>query len=117
MLGVLRDNSNNQVLGYNFKSDINIWSGDETQPSTTLRGHCDAVVKLINWQNKAIVAGDMDGRLLAWNPETGEASRPKCANQKFAIGVAQMCSNSNYVFASSEDQHLNAYTVDENNQL
>lgn len=28
-----------------------------------------------------------------------------------------MASNSNFVFASSEDQYLNAYTLDENNQL
>ena len=101
MLGVLRDNANNQTIGFNNASDINIWAADETSPSVTLSGHCDGVTALINWQNKTIVCGDAGGRILTWDPETGVASRPSCTNQKFKIGVAALAQNSTRVFASS----------------
>jgi WD40 repeat protein len=82
-------------------SDINIWAAEETSPSVTLRGHCDNVTALLNWQNKVIVSADAGGRILTWNPETGLANRPSCTNQKFKIGVAALASNSTRVFASS----------------
>jgi hypothetical protein len=90
MTGVLRDNANNQTLGFNNTSNIHIWSAEETSPSVTLCGHSDTVTALLNWQNKAIVTADAGGRVLTWNPETGVASRPSCANQKFKIGVAAL---------------------------
>ena len=64
----------------------------------------------MNFNNIAIITGDMEGRLLAWNPATGEATRPNGILQKHKIAIAQMACNSKFIYVSAEDQTLNAYT-------
>ena len=43
LLGVAYDASENLILTTSCNSDINIWSGEETAPSCTLRGHTNTI--------------------------------------------------------------------------
>ena len=83
---MLSDTANQTVIGCNLKSDINLWKDGEVV--STLRGHCEPITKVMNFNNIAIITGDMEGRLLAWNPATGEATRPNGILQKHKIAIA-----------------------------
>jgi hypothetical protein len=51
LLGLLFDSQKKAVIGCSLKSDINLWTGGAEQPSQTLRGHCDPVIKVVNFNN------------------------------------------------------------------
>jgi len=58
-----------------LNSDINVWT-EEEKPILTIRGHKMPVSEVLNFQNSSIISCDKEGRILAWNPATGMATRP-----------------------------------------
>jgi WD40 repeat protein len=78
-----------------------VWSPDSDTP-TTVRGHSNTVTKVINCADKWLVSADQDGRLLCWNTETHEASRPSGV-YKHPIQVVALAANQKYIYSGSGD--------------
>jgi hypothetical protein len=69
------------------------------------------VTKVINFNEKFIVSGDQDGRLLCWNLDTFEASRP-VGVYKLPIAIQALACNSSFVYAGSADMNVMQFSVD-----
>jgi len=54
-------------------SDINQWAleSDSLEPEATIRGHTNNVTKIVALDEATFVSADADGRILAWNKDTG----------------------------------------------
>lgn len=57
-----------------------------------------------------LVTTDTDGRILAWDPSTGLATRP-LATMKHASPVQQACCNSTFVYTASVDLKLMQWSL------
>lgn len=81
----------NSVLALSLNSDIN--SHNYLDGSIhTLRGHRNSVAIVMNFNNM-LVSCDKDGRMLMWDPKTGDVSRPKDI-YKHRIAIEAACCNS-----------------------
>jgi WD40 repeat protein len=92
-------------------SDINVWSLEGETP-TTVRGHSNTITKVINFADKWLISADQDGRLLCWNPETHEATRPSGV-YKHPIQVVALASNSTHAYSGSADMHMMQFSVND----
>ena len=109
-LGVLTESE--KVYSVQCNSDINVWAPDNEVP-TTIRGHSNNVTKVINFNDKFMISGDQDGRVLCWNLESGSASRP-VGVYKLPIGVQALACNSQFVYAGSADMNVMQFSMGEN---
>jgi len=101
-LGLTYHPESGNIYSVNCNSDINCWGKDSVQADKVLRGHMNTVSCITNFANKFVVSGDNDGRILAWNTETGEAIRPSGV-YKHKIAIQSLCSNSENVYSGSGD--------------
>ena len=103
-LGLAFDGAKNDLYSVSFNSDINQWKADAggQQSTLTIRGHQNTVTKVVTLQNGSVVSTDQDGRVLAWNLETGLATRPDSLF-KHKIQVECLAANSKYVYTSGGD--------------
>ena len=104
MLGLAFSKELGEVYGVSCISDINCWTDGE-EPSKVLRGHQNAVTCVTNFNETLVVSGDNDGRILAWDTETGLASRPS-GIYKHKIVIQALCSNSENIYSGSGDMHM-----------
>jgi WD40 repeat protein len=110
MLGLIFEGEN--TLGVSKNSDIHVWTGAATSPNQTLRGHANKVTKIANFNNKWIVSGDDDGRILIWNPKTSHASRPP-TDFRSKISVSALACNSTKLYVAFADQNIGQYSLDQ----
>lgn len=93
------------ILSVSMNSDINSWEEDNNSASHTLRGHANSVSAVANFNDKGMVSVDLDGRILFWSVETGEAQRPT-SQMRHKIQALTVCTNSNNVYTSSQDSTM-----------
>jgi len=102
-LGVAYNKIEKSFYGISMNSDINVWKENESEkPVNTIRGHQAPVLSCAVFQDKLIISGDTDGRILAWDPKTGLATRPT-GTYKLKIAVSKIVSNSKYVYVGCND--------------
>ena len=109
-LGLLFHEGSGNIFAVNNSSDINVWGKEAENAEKTIRGHCNSVSCVSPLGDKFIVSGDNDGRVLMWNSETGEASRPS-GIFKHKIVIQSICTNSENVYSGSGDQHMGHFKL------
>jgi len=105
ILGLAFDASTEHMFAVALNSDIHSWSQTENSAVSTLRGHTSNVVKVTNFQNKFLVSGDTNARVLLWDPTTGTASRSATMFQG-KISVNSIACNSTQVFVCFGDASI-----------
>lgn len=64
---------NSHLFSSSNNSDINVWKSDEPGAAiSVMRGHKNTVTAMLQ-AGKYLLTGDIDGRILSWNLETGMA--------------------------------------------
>lgn len=115
-----KDNVDKQQLGLAYSKidtsfycvsnngDINVWKENESEkPVNTIRGHQSPVSAVAVFNDKLIISGCNDGRILAWNPADGSATRP-IGTFKLKITISTIKCNSKFVYAACNDNTLMA---------
>lgn len=109
-LGLAFHPESGSIFAVNYNSDINCWGKDVEVPDKTIRGHSNTVGTITSLADKFIVSGDNDGRILLWNSETGEASRPSGV-YKHKIVIVGLTSHGDNLYSASGDMHMGHFTL------
>ena len=62
------------------------------------------------WHRKFIISGDLDGRVLVWDSQTGHCTRPDGA-YKHKSGVSAVACNDKFVYTAGSDMTMLSYDI------